>query len=285
MPYDVAIVGAGPAGSACAIHLARAGYQVALLDKASFPRHKACAEYLSPAAEPLLQRLGVEGFFDGIYPNKLRGFRITAPNGKTFQGDFSTTRNAEGKNLFESGLAISRYHLDATLIANARRVGVDVHENWRLSTLQRQNGLYQLHPVDAHESISAPLLIAADGLHSTVAHRLGLHIVSRMHKVAMVAHIRGITDLEDYGEMHVAGRRYVGLAPLESGISQPLCNVALVVDENRDRIGFAGQPESFLLQALKTFPGLHGRIDHLTVVVKADIEMSRNKNDQPRCTI
>ena len=46
MRYDVAIVGAGPAGSTSAIHLARGGLRVALVDRSVFPRDKPCAEYL-----------------------------------------------------------------------------------------------------------------------------------------------------------------------------------------------------------------------------------------------
>jgi menaquinone-9 beta-reductase len=265
MQYDVAIVGAGPAGSATAIHFARAGYHVALLDRSTLPRHKACAEYLSPAAEPLLRALDIGDLLDIAHPNRLRGFRITAPNGKTFQGDFAATRNAMGRSIFETGLVISRYHLDAALVAGARRMGADIHENWRLGDLERREGLYYLHPIGDCEVISAQLLIAADGLHSTVAHRLRLHVVSRMHKIALVAHMRGIADLGDYGEMHVAGRRYVGLAPLESGASNALCNVALVVDEDRDSIHLAGRLEPFLLDTLHTFPGLYGRLNQLTV--------------------
>ena len=40
--YDVAVIGAGPAGSVTAIHLARGGARVLLLDKARFPRDKPC---------------------------------------------------------------------------------------------------------------------------------------------------------------------------------------------------------------------------------------------------
>jgi flavin-dependent dehydrogenase len=43
VPYDILIVGAGPAGCAAAYDLARAGQRVLLLDKRTFPRHKACA--------------------------------------------------------------------------------------------------------------------------------------------------------------------------------------------------------------------------------------------------
>src|SRR5204862_7452148 len=44
--WDVTVVGAGPAGSATALLLARAGARVLLLDRARFPREKPCSEYL-----------------------------------------------------------------------------------------------------------------------------------------------------------------------------------------------------------------------------------------------
>jgi flavin-dependent dehydrogenase len=264
MRYDVAIVGAGPAGAASAIHFARAGYRVVVVDRATFPRHKACAEYLSPAAEPLLQSLGIGDLLEAARPNRLRGFRIIAPNGQVFQGDFAATHDAAGQSLFETGLVVSRYHLDAALVTGARRVGATVHENWRLGALERHDGLYHLTPVGGQEPIAAPLLIAADGVHSTIAQRLGLHQPGRMRKIALVAHLRGITGLGDYGEMHVAGRRYVGLAPLASG-SMPSCNVALVVDEARDGPNIAGHAEDFLLATLRTFPGLSDRLTEITV--------------------
>ena len=56
---DVLIAGAGPAGSATALLLARAGYRVLAVDRAAFPRDKPCADYLSPGALRVLARLGV----------------------------------------------------------------------------------------------------------------------------------------------------------------------------------------------------------------------------------
>jgi flavin-dependent dehydrogenase len=264
-PYDVAIVGAGPAGSASAILLARAGWRVALVDRSTFPRDKPCAEYLSPAAEPLLTELGVMEQLEATHPARLRGFRIFAPNGGMIQGDFAATRDAEGKSLFETGLAIPRLRLDATLVEAARAVGAELHMNWRLAQLAREEGLWRLTPVGAGEPIRARLLLAADGVHSTVARRLGLHETSRMRKVALVAHMRGIAAMGEYGEMHVAGRRYVGIAPLEPSEVGDLCNVAMVVDEARDGPNLAGRPERFLLEALATFPKLRGRLDQATV--------------------
>ena len=56
---DVLVVGAGPAGSACAQWLARAGLQVVLVDQQAFPRDKVCGDGLIPDAHAALQRLGV----------------------------------------------------------------------------------------------------------------------------------------------------------------------------------------------------------------------------------
>src|SRR4026209_1203731 len=57
--YGVLIVGGGPAGSTAAILLSKAGWSVALIEKASFPRPKVCGEFISAASFPLLFELGV----------------------------------------------------------------------------------------------------------------------------------------------------------------------------------------------------------------------------------
>ena len=72
---DVVIVGAGPAGSTAAAHLAQAGFEVALLEKASFPRDKICGDALTPRAVRETQRLGIPTrAADGWHPN--RGLRL-----------------------------------------------------------------------------------------------------------------------------------------------------------------------------------------------------------------
>ncbi|MBM3460369.1 MAG: FAD-dependent oxidoreductase, partial [Armatimonadetes bacterium] len=59
MDAEVLIIGAGPAGSAAALHLARRGRDVLLVDRCRFPRPKPCGEYYNPEAVRLLGELGV----------------------------------------------------------------------------------------------------------------------------------------------------------------------------------------------------------------------------------
>jgi hypothetical protein len=59
LQYEVLVVGAGPAGSATAYHLARAGIRTLLIDKTAFPRDKVCGDCLSPRAQHYLGRLGI----------------------------------------------------------------------------------------------------------------------------------------------------------------------------------------------------------------------------------
>ncbi len=65
--WDVIVVGAGPAGSATARLLAKAGARVLLLDRARFPREKPCSEYLSPESTRVLERLGTEALLPPLH--------------------------------------------------------------------------------------------------------------------------------------------------------------------------------------------------------------------------
>ena len=83
--WDAVVVGAGPAGSATALHLARAGARVLMLDRARFPRDKPCSEYLSPETTRVLGRLG-GGVLEAVAaasPARLTGMKVVAPSGKS----------------------------------------------------------------------------------------------------------------------------------------------------------------------------------------------------------
>ena len=294
---DVAVVGAGPAGAASAILLARQGYHVALIDKASFPRDKVCAEYMSPAIGDILARLGVLERVEAAHPARLLGFDIYTCTGRTFRADFAGNIGPNGKPYYEYGLALSRSIFDHLLLEQARREGVTILEGTRLQDFQRARDagaiavhvtLQSLHSVSAlspdsvrslaangadarlvstvakaasSTTLRARLLVAADGVHSMIARRLDLQRSSpRQRKIALVTHMRGIRDLGVYGEMHVGRGLYVGLAPLEPPEIGDLCNVAMVVDET-EAPRLAGRTNDFFDEALGGFPALATRLD------------------------
>lgn len=77
---DVLVIGAGPAGSACAQKLAAAGHDVLLVDQHAFPRDKVCGDGLIPDAHAALRRLGV---YDEVMAQarQLAHVRCVAPRG------------------------------------------------------------------------------------------------------------------------------------------------------------------------------------------------------------
>ena len=91
--YDVIVVGAGPAGAAAALALARAGVEVALLDRAAFPRDKVCGDLLGTWAVQLLRRLRIDPARFAAYP-PLAGATLYTPGGRVLGAD---VRGADGR--------------------------------------------------------------------------------------------------------------------------------------------------------------------------------------------
>jgi flavin-dependent dehydrogenase len=252
---DVLIAGAGPAGSAAAIHLARAGLRVVLVDRAAFPRNKACSEYMSPETLRLLARLGVLERLDRAGGHPLPGLRVVAPLGSDLLGLFA---RAGGTPFRAHGLSLSRRVLDATLVDAARAAGADVRERVAVEELLHDGGAVAgavVRTAAGRQAIRARLTIGADGLRSKVARRIGAVRTGRPRRVALVAHATGVEGLGDAAEMHVGTAGYAGVNPLGGGVT----SVALVVPAARAPEA-RGNAEGFLRREIERLPGLRGRI-------------------------
>lgn len=252
---DVLIAGAGPAGASVAIRLARAGLRVVVVDRATFPRDKACAEYLSPETLRHLDALGVLGSLDQLGGTALSGTSVTGPRGSRLTGLFALA----GHHPFRTtGLSLPRLVLDHALVCAARRAGAEVREGTTVTDLVYQGGAVAGAVVRSGSDTSVircRLLIGADGLRSVVARRLGSRTHRRPRRMAMVAHIAGVRSLVDTAEMHVGRRGYVGLNPLRAG----LANVAIVLPTDL-MAAAGGRPDEFFFEALAQFPEVARRI-------------------------
>ncbi len=259
---DVLVVGAGPAGSASAALLARRGFDVLAVDRAAFPRDKACSEYLSPEAVRVLDRLGVVADLERAGARPLAGTVVRGPRGARLHGLFAEARPRPGR---PTGLSLPRRILDARLVLAAREAGARMHERTVLEDLLYDRGAVAGAVVRGPEGrrlVRARLTIGADGLRSRVAQRLGVRGTGRRpRRFAFVAHIEGVRDLGDSAEMHVGPGGYVGL----NRIGPDLANVALVAPAALAAPA-RGRAAGFFFESLERFPGVRGRVDRRRMV-------------------
>src|SRR4051794_40575488 len=103
-PFDVAIAGAGLAGGALALRLARAGMRVALAAPAGSPRDKLCGEFLSPEGVEALARLGLAGDVARSGPEPIRRVRLSTPRGRVVDAEFTGPDGRPGLGLGRSVL-------------------------------------------------------------------------------------------------------------------------------------------------------------------------------------
>jgi geranylgeranyl reductase family protein len=252
-PFDVLIAGAGPAGSGTAALLAQGGARVLLLDKATFPRDKACGEYTSPETERVLARIGaLEHVEREAHPRRVPAMKIFGPGGQ------GTTIDYHWAGTDGDVLATPRLRLDAALVGYAVATGVTLREGVRVQRALvedgRAVGVVARTPGGAEETLRAPLVIGADGGHSAIVRSLGLGRPVRWpRKLGLVARYEGVRLPDDAGEMHTAAHGYVGLAPLTDG----LVNVGYVQRlPAPDGVG----TEARFLAGLARFPLLPARL-------------------------
>jgi geranylgeranyl reductase family protein len=155
--YDVLVVGAGPAGSATAIHLARGGARVLLVDKARFPRDKPCGGGLTGRA-----LRAAPCSVDPVVEHVVETFELRLDYRRKFE------RNCGAPMI----LMTQRRRLDAYLAEQAAEAGAEFRDDTRVDDL-----VIGLDGMDARVGgvrVHADTVVGADGANGVVARSAGL---------------------------------------------------------------------------------------------------------------
>jgi len=155
--FDVLVVGAGPAGSSTAIHLARAGVRVLLVDKARFPRDKPCGGGLTGRA---LKQIPVDP--SPVVERDVDRFELRLRYGSRFA-------RTHDRPLIRM---TQRRRLDAWLVEQAALRGAEVRTGARVEILSVDPTAVTASI--GGETVRADAVVGADGANGVVARSVGL---------------------------------------------------------------------------------------------------------------
>src|SRR6185503_19634789 len=214
--FDVIIAGAGPAGSSAAIHLARRGVRVLLIEQKKFPRAKLCGEFISPECQKHFENLGVAEAMSTSQPAAITetvfystgGHHITVPS-SWFGGS--------------TALGLSRAVMDNVLLRRAQHCGVTVIEGMTITEpILHAKQVKGVRLKDGHEYL-APLTIDATGRARILTRKLDRgEPKSKLKLIAFKAHLRNTRVAPGACEIYFYPEGYGGLSTVEGGISN-LC--------------------------------------------------------------
>ncbi len=130
--YDVAVIGAGPAGSTAAYYLARGGLRVCLLDKSDFPRDKTCGDGLTPRAVGVLDAMGV---LPRVQQDAYRVNALTIRNSDevTYRLELS---QPDGPSRYI--LILPRINLDDILLRHAMEAGAEFIPHSKITNIYKK---------------------------------------------------------------------------------------------------------------------------------------------------
>jgi geranylgeranyl reductase family protein len=207
---DVAIVGGGPGGAACAAFCAASGLQTALFEREKFPREKVCGDCINPACWPILRRLEVAESVGALPQGNLRRVDFIGINGRAVSVALPASNDAE--------IAIKRGLFDQLLLNRARELGVAVFESITVTALSPPDPRTEHWTISAGEkTFQARTLVAADGRNSTVARLCGLLPRTAKERIALQTHLPLPPGFGDRVVLEFRPEGYSGQAPVNGG--------------------------------------------------------------------
>ena len=203
-PFDVAIVGGGPAGSSCAAFCTRAGLRTLVLEREKFPREKVCGDCLNPSCWAVLNRLDLANRTRALPHAKLERVEFIAIGGRRVIVDLPSGEECE--------LAVKRSLFDDLLLKRAGELGAQIHEETTVTALTNNSG-WKIETAGG-ENFVAQVLVGADGRNSTVARLCNLLPRPQRERIALQSHIPLPDNFRNRVVLQLLSHGYVGLSPV-----------------------------------------------------------------------
>ncbi|WP_372633171.1 NAD(P)/FAD-dependent oxidoreductase [Cohnella sp.] len=248
--FDAVVIGAGIAGSATAYALAKRGWDVALVDKDKFPRHKACGEFLSPEALGTLRALELDRSIASLEPATVKTVRLHAEHGSV-----SLDIPLPGP-----ALGLSRRTLDAVLQQSARDEGASVYTGATVAEISGSAAGRHLVALSVQEEgalLRARAVIAAWGRHPLRSYKPANREAPAGATYMGIKSHYAAADSDEAVDLYFFQDGYVGIAPIEGG----QLNVAAIVAPSAfRRLGAGGALTGILERASERIPVLRRRL-------------------------
>jgi len=204
---DVAIIGAGPAGSTLGALLVRRGISVVIIDRDAFPRDKLCGEFLSYDVEPILEAMGLLRQIDDFGAEPIRSCRLTVGSNRY---EFEFPKAARG---------ISRYTFDDLLLSRAAEYGARRYDGWIAEQITPGETARITVRSDEGElqTIEARIAVGAWGRWGRLDRQLGREFVrDRIHRhYGFKRHYKRRPGDEGVVSLYSFNDGYLGVSPVE----------------------------------------------------------------------
>ncbi|MEO6903205.1 MAG: NAD(P)/FAD-dependent oxidoreductase [Bacteroidia bacterium] len=198
MIYDVAIIGGGLAGLALSIDLKKRGYNILVIEKGSYPRHKVCGEYISLESKAYLYKLCPALNLLAL-PN-IKNFKLTSGN-----SEFTTSLDL-------GGFGISRYLLEELLYNQALKQGVVFRLNTKAYDTLPDNKNYKISTNG--ETAKALLVCNSSGRKSNLETKEKTQETTNTNYIGIKYHIKISRD-RSLIEIHNFEGGYCGISNIE----------------------------------------------------------------------
>ncbi len=160
--FDAVVIGAGPAGAASAILLARAGWSVALVEKRGIAQRKVCGESIAASNLPLLTALGIDEAFLNLAGSDLHQLAMMRGN-RTVIADLPAAADPP----LRWGRALAHETLDKLLLEQARASGAHILQPWSAQSIDGRPGDWRCgvrsRTTNTRRTLTAAVTISAHG--------------------------------------------------------------------------------------------------------------------------